>query len=54
MGETYKRVKKSKMANIRILDKNSPVDKKIIDKLSRISINKKPSCGGCSRKSIKK
>ena len=54
MGETYKRIKKTKIANIRVLDRNSSVDKKIIDKLSKISIAKKTPCRGCSRKSTKK
>jgi len=54
MGETYKRVKKEKMANIRVLNKNNAVDRKIIDKLAKITTNKKSSCGGCSRKSSKK
>lgn len=49
---SYNRVKKSKMANIRVLNKNNASDKKILDKISKNSATNKKGCSGCSRKKI--
>lgn len=50
MSDTYNRVQKAKIANVRVLNKNNASDKRILDKLAKVTSIKKKPCGGCSRK----